>query len=43
MTSAITWAVRFRLAQPRSFWRKVPLFVLVRIYVARYYLRAFFR
>lgn len=43
MIAAITWAVRFSTAKPRTLWRKVPLVFLVRVHVAGIYLRAFLR
>lgn len=40
MRAAITWAVRLRLAEPRSALRKVPLFVLVLLYTAWLHIKA---
>jgi len=43
MIAAITWAVRFRTARPRSLWRKVPLWALMRLYVAWWHTRNLLR
>lgn len=32
MRAAITWAVRFRMRDPTALWRRLPLWLLARLF-----------